>query len=469
MQRIKIFANESKNTNHANWASLPVGMKNTLPFDRLRSFVLSAATFLATCSVQSESIPTAFHQIKDAAASQDPQSPTGREQNAESQPIATPMETGDEATKTTNRSSVTQNKVSALPPQTTSPENNSAPSENGVTDTITPVGDALTKKSPAEKMQDELDYPADLLVIVGAGGTTEYQQDFLHWESQWRELAESSGARYRSIGSGEPTQSQKTQLTDRELLSVHLDELLKPTDIPLWIILIGHGTFTRGVAKFNLRGPDISAEELNKELTSSTRPTIILNFSSASGPFINTLSKQNRVILTATRSGQEQNYSRFGGYFIESLRDPKADLDHDHQVSLLEAFLSATSRTQSYYDSEQRMMTEHALIDDNGDQLGTPANFFRGIRAVKKPKNGTLPDGRKSARQTLTQKNLVNQLTPEQRKQRDRYEDSLDEIIKRQSTLSEAQYLLELEAVLIPLSKLYEEPTDTEEDTKSEN
>jgi len=161
--------------------------------------------------------------------------------------------------------------------------------------------------------------------------------------------------------------------------------------------------------------------------------------------------------VTATKSGEEQNYSRFGGFFTESILDPTADLDHDDQVSVLEAFLAASARTRAYYDSENRIMTEHALLDDNGDQLGTPSNFFRGIRATKKTKAGTIPDGRRSSRQTLSKPQASLTLSPAQRAERDRYENALDEITQRRELLSEQEYLEELEAVLVPLSTIYEQ------------
>src|SRR5213075_927990 len=95
-----------------------------------------------------------------------------------------------------------------------------------------------------------------------------------------------------------------------------------------------------------------------------------------------------RVIVAAARSGYEQNYARFGQYMAEAIADPTADLDKDGQTSLLEAFLTASRRVAEYYATEGRMVTEHALLDDNGDGFGTPADWFRGIRAVKAAKDG---------------------------------------------------------------------------------
>src|SRR4029077_12153134 len=105
------------------------------------------------------------------------------------------------------------------------------------------------------------------------------------------------------------------------------------------------------------------------------------------------LSGTNRVVITATRSGNELNFTRFGEYFAKALADSRSDLDKDGQVSLLEAFLMASRHVTEFYKTEGRLMTEHALIDDNGDGQGTPADWFRGVRATKKARDGASLDG----------------------------------------------------------------------------
>ena len=50
-----------------------------------------------------------------------------------------------------------------------------------------------------------------------------------------------------------------------------------------------------------------------------TRKVVIVNMASASGEFIKPLSGNGRIVITATRSGQEQNATRFAEYFIAAL------------------------------------------------------------------------------------------------------------------------------------------------------
>jgi len=53
----------------------------------------------------------------------------------------------------------------------------------------------------------------------------------------------------------------------------------------------------------------------------------------------------------------------------------------------------ASRRLTGFYQLEGRLATEHPLVDDNGDGLGTPADWFRGVRAIKKAKDSAALDG----------------------------------------------------------------------------
>jgi len=59
----------------------------------------------------------------------------------------------------------------------------------------------------------------------------------------------------------------------------------KESDTPLWIVLLGHGTFDGRDAKFNLRGSDFSSGQLVEWLKPFKREIIVVNAFSASGAF----------------------------------------------------------------------------------------------------------------------------------------------------------------------------------------
>jgi hypothetical protein len=182
----------------------------------------------------------------------------------------------------------------------------------------------------------------------------------------------------------------------------------------------------------------------------------IINTASSSAPFINKLSRTNRVIITATRSGNEMNYARFGQYFCEAITNPQADLDKDEQVSLLEAFLMASRQAGEFYKVEGRLATEHALLDDNGDGFGTPAEWFRGLRATKKPKDNAPVDDLLAQQFHLLSSPADQKLSPEQRAQRDELERAVVLHREKKKQLPEEEYYHELEKLLLELARFYE-------------
>jgi hypothetical protein len=183
----------------------------------------------------------------------------------------------------------------------------------------------------------------------------------------------------------------------------------------------------------------------------------VINCAAASSPFINKLSAPGRVTVTATRSGYEQNYARFGHFIAEAIADPAADLDKDEQTSLLEAFVMASRRVSEFYEAEGRLATEHALLDDNGDGLGTPADFFRGVRAVKKPAEGAVVDGLRAHQVHLVRSEREQKMPPETRARRDELELAVARLRDSKEKLGEDEYYRRLENLMIELAKLYSE------------
>lgn len=313
----------------------------------------------------------------------------------------------------------------------------------------------------AALMLASADDSATVLVVVGAEGTEEYGKQFRQWAARWREAAARGGARFVAIGL-----ESSGETSDRDSLKRYLDEQAAAGgQEPFWLVLIGHGTFDGKTARFNLRGPDVAAGELAGWLAPAQRPLIIINCSSASGPFINALSGPKRIVMTATKSGFEHNFARFGDYLSAAIADPKADLDKDEQTSLLEAFLLAAAGVKEFYESADRLATEHALLDDNGDLLGTPADWFRGLRAMKAPKDGASLDGLRANQMQLVRGGHEQQLPLEARRRRDEIEASLAKLREKKTQLSEDDYYRQLEPLLVELSRLYEKASTTKSES----
>ncbi len=294
-----------------------------------------------------------------------------------------------------------------------------------------------------------------VIVVAGAPGENDYATVFTKSVDQWKLACEKGGARFLAVGT-EPN----GPVSDRELLQRTLAAEVDQVDAPLWLVLIGHGTYDGKSAKFNLRGPDLAAENLATWLKPLTRPVAVIDGSSASAPFLKALSASNRVVITATKSGFEQSYARFGLYLAEAIIDSRADLDKDGQTSLLEAFLSAADRVTQFYSSAGRLATEHALLDDNGDALGTGADWFRGIRPVKRARDDAALDGYRTHQFCLLHSPVEDKMPAELRARRDQLELQVMALRDSHDKLSEDEYLSKLEPLLVEIAKIYQQ-TDT--------
>jgi hypothetical protein len=293
-----------------------------------------------------------------------------------------------------------------------------------------------------------------VIVVVGASGEPEFGSNFLHQANLWQAACTRADCRCISLGL-EP----ESETNDFSLLQQTLTLEPKDGTAPLWLVLIGHGTFDGKEARINLRGPDVSATDLALWLRPFTRPLAVIDATSCSAPFLNKLSGTNRVIVTATRTGNEQYYVRFGQYLAEAVTNLEADLDKDGEVSLLEAFLAASGRTAQFYKLEGRIATEHALLDDNGDGLGTPADWFRGLRAVRRAKDNAAVDGLLAGQFCLVPGGSERGFTAEQRARRDVLERAVLAYRERKANVPEDEYYSQLEKLLLDLARFYSSNT----------
>ena len=302
----------------------------------------------------------------------------------------------------------------------------------------------LTLASPADRQT--------VVVVVGVAGKEKYEAQFKTWTDRWAAVAKKAGAKLVRVG-----QTDDKEALDANRLRQLLSEEPKDSKEPLWLVLIGHGTYDGHEAKFNVRRPDFSAAELANWLQPFKRPLAVINCASSSGPFINHLSSAGRVVVTATKSGFEQDFTRFGDYLSASIADPEADLDKDDQTSLLEAYLFASARVTEFYDQESRLSTEHALLDDNGDGLGTPATWFRGVRATRTAKQDAEIDGLKANQFHLIRSQPESLMPTEVRARRDQLELDIAKLRETKRDSNEDDYYEKLRTLLLQLARLYEE------------
>jgi hypothetical protein len=306
---------------------------------------------------------------------------------------------------------------------------------------MVPVRSAMAQTTPARPT---------VVLVLGAPGQDEFQTNFLRQAELWTRVCARAQATVVRIG----LDTNSTTL-DCERLKQTLANEQKDGDEALWLVLVGHGTYDGKEARFNLRGPDVTATDFADWLKPFRRPVVFIDTSAASAPFLNRLSATNRVILTATRSGSEQDFTRFGLYLAEVLTDDQSDLDKDGQVSVLEAFLTASVRVAEFYRTEGRLATEHALLDDDGDGRGTPADWFRGIRPVKKPQGNASVDGAHAHQLHLVLSQAEQALPPDVRAKRDALELEIGRLRANKSQHPNEKYYDELEKLLLQLADTY--------------
>ena len=296
--------------------------------------------------------------------------------------------------------------------------------------------------------QKKFDSNKHAVIINGPGGEQAYATQFEEWTRQLRAvLTERFGFDSKNVRVlSEKADAGAARATSDEVkrtftaLKTQLD-----TNNVLFVFLIGHGSFDGKEAKFNLIGPDLSASEYNALLSAlPTRRVVVFNMASASGEFIKSLTAKGRIVITATRNGQETNATRFAGFLISALTATDADTDQDGHTSVLEAFVYANRLTADFYKRAGRLASEHALIDDNGDGVGhEKLEANDGLLARATYLDSLSID---EAAATAAAGKLL--------KERVRLEGEIEQLIARKGNMAEAEYEATLERLFVELAKV---------------
>ena len=314
--------------------------------------------------------------------------------------------------------------------------------------TATSVIAQTNQNSAAVQTQTAADPSKYAVIISGASGEPAYAKQFQQWTGalQAALFGRFGFARAQvKLLTEKPADSSAAPATADEVKKVFGELRAKlSSDSLLFVFFIGHGSFDKE-AKFNLVGPDLSAGEYNALLSSlPTHRVVIFNMASASGEFIKPLAAKGRVLVTATRSGQENNATRFTEYFIAALNATDADTDQDGHISVLEAFLYANRLTAEFYTRAGRLATEHALLEDNGDGVGHQ-KLEEGDGFLAR---ATYIDSLSVAQAA------ANAAIAKLMRDRTRLEGEIAQLIARKRSMAEVEYETELEKLFIELAKV---------------
>jgi hypothetical protein len=87
------------------------------------------------------------------------------------------------------------------------------------------------------------------------------------------------------------------------------------------------------------------------------------------------LSQPGRIVIAATEAADESNETEFphGLATTTALPFARLDADKDQRVSVGELFSAVVAEVERRFKSDNRIATEHAQLDDNGDGRGSEA------------------------------------------------------------------------------------------------
>jgi hypothetical protein len=156
-----------------------------------------------------------------------------------------------------------------------------------------------------------------------------------------------------------------------EQACLNLSKRVKKADL-VFVFIEGHGSYDGKTYKLNLVGsPDPTASELASILYSiPAKRFVVVNATNCSGGSLPALSGEGKIVITATKSGMENNLTHMGQYFVEALENSAADANKDDRVSVIEAFFYTKQKVEDHYKNTDNLQTEHPILDDNGDAEG---------------------------------------------------------------------------------------------------
>ena len=214
------------------------------------------------------------------------------------------------------------------------------------------------------------------VIISGASGGEKYAEQMATWRSELRSaLVDRYGFNADHVkllvDEAAKTGDRATTANVRNVFG-EIKKSGSKEDFVL-IVLLGHGTFDGDVAKFNLVGPDMTAKDWTDVLSGIQGRVAVVNTTEASFPFLEALSNKGRIVITATHSAAQKYATVFPEYFVKAMKEASTDLDKNGRTSLFEVFAVASASVKQHFEQRGQLITEHALIDDNGDGKGRQA------------------------------------------------------------------------------------------------
>ncbi len=205
-----------------------------------------------------------------------------------------------------------------------------------------------------------------VMIISGLAGEPQYKAAFREAAAT---LADSARKKWNVADAslimlsedGASARSTKEEIAKAFL---RLSQRVAPGDVVL-VFLNGHGAGEGPRSRVNLPGPDATASDFALWLAGfAPQSVVFVNAASGSGDFVPVLAGKGRIIVSATKTAIERNEATFARPFVRGLTGTEADADKDGRVSVFEAFSYAKKEVARAYETENKMLTEHAILSD---------------------------------------------------------------------------------------------------------
>ena len=202
-----------------------------------------------------------------------------------------------------------------------------------------------------------------MLVVAGLGGEVDYAEAFADQAATTAHHAEAAGAKVTLLA-GEAARTEGIRAAIAAIAAETGE------DDKVIVHLIGHGTFDEEHYRFNVPGPDPTAEHLAQWLRPVTaKRQLAVIATSSSGAAQEPFAREGRTVITATRSGRERNAVVFAGFWADALADPNTDVDKDQQISADEAFRFTEQAVADFYEGTERIATEHSRMQGDAGRF----------------------------------------------------------------------------------------------------
>jgi len=264
-----------------------------------------------------------------------------------------------------------------------------------------------------------------VLIASGIGGEAEYEQRF---QNQARDLAKAAQHASQDAEVVLLTGASAT----RAAIAAKLADFATHAGVSdrVAVTLIGHGSFDGEQYRYNIPGPDVTANDLRNWLAGlKAREQLIVLATSASGAALPVLQSERRIVVSATKSGNERNATRFAEYWVQALNTDEADRDKNEWVTAKEAYDYAVRKVADSFKESASLATEHARIE--------------GLRAE------SYPLGRLGALAEMPSDPQLVKLFA----QRVQLEDQFEAVKGRKQDMEQEAYYAELEQALVALAK----------------